>query len=92
MSIVVRYPASGMTKEQYESVRNALTEAGDWPTDGCEAHVWFGEENDMRVSEIWESREKFEAWGDTVMPRIEEAGIQMSGEPEVFDVHIFETF
>jgi heme-degrading monooxygenase HmoA len=46
----------------------------------------------MRVSEIWESREKFEAWGETLMPRIEEAGMEMSGEPEVFEVHIFETF
>jgi hypothetical protein len=26
------------------------------------------------------------------MPRIEEAGMEMSGEPEVFEVHIFETF
>ena len=92
MSIVVRYPASNMTKAQYEAVRNALTEAGDWPTDGCQLHVCFGDENDMRVSEIWESREKFEGWGETLMPRIEEAGFQMSGEPEVFEVHIFETF
>jgi hypothetical protein len=92
MSVVVRYPASNMTKGQYEAVRNALTEAGHWPTDGCQLHVCFGEENDMRVSEVWESREKFEAWGETLMPRIEEAGIQMSGEPEVFEVHIFETF
>jgi hypothetical protein len=92
MSVFVRYPASNLTKGQYEAVHRALTEAGDWPTDGCQFHVCFGEENDMRVREIWESREKFEAWGETLMPRIEEAGIQMSGEPEVFEVHNFETF
>ena len=92
MSILVRYPAANMTTAQYESVRNALTEAGDWPTDGCQVHVCFGEENDRRVSEIWESREKFDAWGEMLTPRIDEAGIQMSGEPEVFEVHIFETF
>ena len=92
MSIVVRYPPSNMTKAQYEAVHDALTGAGDWPTDGCQLHVCFGDENDMRVSEVWESREKFEAWGETVMPRIEEAGIQMSGEPEVLEVHNLETF
>ena len=92
MSILVRYPASNLTKAQYEAVHSALTEAGDWPTDGCQLHVCFGEENDMLVREIWESREKFEAWGATLMPRIEETGIQMAGEPEVFEVHNFETF
>jgi hypothetical protein len=92
MSIVVRFPPSNMTRQQYDSVRNALTASGDWPADGCHLHVLFGDENDLRVSEVWESREKFEAFGEKLGPRIEDAGIQMSGEPEVFDAHIVETF
>ena len=92
MSIVVRFPPSNMTKQQYDSIHDALVESGDWPTDGCQVHVCFGDENDMRVSEIWESREKFETWGEKLMPRIEEAGIQLSGEPEVLEVHNLETF
>jgi hypothetical protein len=92
MSIVVRFPLSNMTRQQYDSVRNALTESGDWPADGCQLHVLFGDENDLRVSEVWESREKFDAFGQTLGPRIEEAGMQLSGEPEVFEAHIFETF
>ena len=92
MSIVVRFPPSGMTRQQYDSVRNALTGSGDWPADGCQLHVLFGDEGDLRVSEVWESREKFEAFGEKLGPRIEEAGIQMGGDPEVFEAHIFETF
>ena len=92
MSIVVRFPVSNMTRQQYDTVRNALTDAGDWPADGCQLHVLFGDENDLRVSEVWESREKLEAFGETLGPRIEEAGIQMSGEPEIFEAHLFETF
>jgi hypothetical protein len=92
MSIVVRITPSNMTRRQYDSVRNALTASGDWPADGCQLHLLFGEENDLRVSEIWESREKYEAFGEKLRPRIEEAGIQMSGEPEVFEAHIVETF
>jgi hypothetical protein len=92
MSIVVRFPLSNMTRQQYDSVRNALTESGDWPADVCQLHVLFGDENDLRVSEVWESREKFDAFGQTLGPRIEEAGMQLSGEPEVFEAHIFETF
>ena len=92
MSIVVRFPSSGMTRAQYDTVRNDLEGAGDWPADGCQVHVCFGEENDLRVSEIWESQEKFAAFGETLRPKIEQAGIQMSGEPEVFEAHVFETF
>lgn len=92
MSIVVRTRPSNMTRQQYDTVRNVLTEAGDWPADGCQLYVLFGDENDMRVSEVWESREKLEAFGDKLRPRIQAAGIQLSGKPELFEAHIVETF
>ena len=92
MSIVVRFPPSNVSKEQYQSVRNALTESGNWPADGCQLHVAFGDDQDIRVSEVWESREKLDAFGQTLMPQLQEAGIQVAGEPEVFEAHIVETF
>lgn len=92
MSIVVRITPSNMTRQQYDTVRNGLTESGGWPADGCQLHVLFGDENDLRVSEVWESREKLDAFGEKLRPRLEEAGIQLSGEPEVFEAHIVETF
>jgi hypothetical protein len=92
LSVVVRYPPSNVTKRQYDSVRSALEQSGNWPADGCELHVCFGDENDIRVSEVWESREKLDAFGATLRPKLDDAGIQLSGEPEVFEAHIFETF
>jgi hypothetical protein len=92
MSILVRFPPSNVSKETYDSVRKTLTDAGEWPADGCEIHVCFGPEDDVRVSEIWESREKFEAFGPTLQPRLEEGGVQLSGEPEFFDVHVVDRF
>ena len=92
MSIVVRFPPSNVTRQQYDTVRNALTESGDWPADGCQLHVLFGDESDIRVSEVWESREKFEAFGETLGPRMQEAGIQLAGEPEIYEALIVETF
>jgi len=92
MSIAVRITPSNMTRQQYDAVRNALTASGDWPADGCQLHVLFGDEGGLRVSEVWESRERFEAFGEKLGPRTEEAGIQMSGDPEVFEAHIVETF
>jgi hypothetical protein len=92
MSIVVRFPPSNTTKQQYDAVRGQLTDAGDWPPEGCQIHVCFGDENDIRVSEIWESRERFEAFGEKLRPRLEENGIQLAGEPEVLDVIALDRF
>jgi hypothetical protein len=92
MSVVVSYPSSNVTRQQYDTVRNALTESGDWPADGCQVHVLFGDESNVRVTEVWESREKLDAFGDRLRPLMEEAGIQLSGEPEVSEVLIVETF
>jgi hypothetical protein len=92
MSIVVRFQPSNVTKQQYDSVRNQLIEAGDWPPEGCQIHVCFGEEDDIRVSEIWESREQFQAFGEKLMPRLEENDIQLAGEPEVLEVLNLERF
>ena len=92
MSIVVRFPPSNASRQQYDTVRKALEDSGNWPADGCQIHVVFGPEDDIRVSEIWESREKFEAFGETLRPKIEEAGIQLAGEPEVYEAQIVETF
>ena len=92
MSIVVRFPASNVTRQQYDSVRSALEGSGDWPPQGCQVHVAFGDEQDIRVSEIWESEESLQAFGEKLRPRLEEAGIQLSGEPDVFQAHVVDTF
>ncbi len=92
MSILLRFPPSNVSKQQYDKVKAELEEAGDWPADGCELHVCFGAEDDVRVSEIWESQEKAQAFGEKLGPKLQDAGIQLSGEPEVLDVHIVERF
>jgi hypothetical protein len=92
MSVVVRFPPSNVSKRQYDSVRGELERAGEWPAAGCQLHVLFGPEDDIRVSEVWESAEKQQAFAEKLGPRMEQAGIQPSGELEVFDVLAFETF
>ncbi len=62
-------------------------QSGNWPPDGLDYHVAFGPSSDLRVSEIWDSREKWEAFLEHLMPLLADAGIQVAGEPEVFEVH-----
>jgi hypothetical protein len=88
MSIVARFASDTTTLEQYEQVLRRLQESGDWPPDGLDIHVAFGSPGaDFRVSEIWDSREQFEAFGQRLRPLLSEAGIELESEPEVFGVH-----
>jgi hypothetical protein len=86
MSFVARFHPTGMTTEQYEEANRQLEGAGVWPPDGLDYHVCFGQDGDLRVSEIWDSQEKFEAFGEKLMPILAEVGIQ-PGAPEILEVH-----
>jgi hypothetical protein len=87
MSIVVRFSPTALTREQYDESLRRLDEAGAWPPDGLDYHVCFGSEGNLRVSEIWDSREQLDAFGDRLMPILGDVGIGFDRDPEIFDVH-----
>jgi hypothetical protein len=87
MSILARFtPASAVTIQQYDETIRRLQESGDFPPDGLEYHVAFDPDDNLRVSEIWDSQEQFEAFGKRLMPILAEAGID-PGEPELLQIH-----
>jgi hypothetical protein len=86
MSIVARFAPASVTTEKYDETVRRFEEEGDFPPDGMEYHVCFLSDGEVRVSEIWDSREKFEAFGERLMPILQEMGID-AGEPELFEVH-----
>jgi hypothetical protein len=86
MSIVVRFHPANLTAERYDE-SHPKVEAAGFPPDGLDYHVCFGSADNLTVSEIWDSREQFEAWGEKLMPVLTESGIEFSGEPEVFEIH-----
>ena len=87
MSILVRFAPASLTQEQYDASVRRLKQEGIFPPDGLDFHVCFGSEPNLRVSEIWDSREQFEAFGEKLMPLLADEGIEFSGEPEVFEAH-----
>ncbi len=88
MSILVRFPpAPGTTTAQYDETVRRLEQSGDFPPGGLEYHVAFESEGNLRVSEIWDSQEQFEAFGQRLMPLLAEMNIQLEGEPEILEVH-----
>jgi hypothetical protein len=87
MSIVVRYQPTGLTRQLYDEVSRRMEGSGSWPPDGMDMHVLFGTEGELRVSEIWDSEEKWRAFREKIVPVLNEVGIEMGGDPEVFPVH-----
>jgi hypothetical protein len=91
MSIVVRFNPTNLTAELYDATTSKLEAAGiAFPPEGMDYHVCFGSADSLRVSEIWDSREQFEAFGERLMPALADAGIEFSGEPEILEVHAIE--
>jgi hypothetical protein len=41
----------------------------------------------MRVSEIWDSQEQLEAFGEVLMPILMEQGMEFSSDPDIFEIH-----
>jgi hypothetical protein len=88
MSIVVRYaPVPSTTTEQYDEVARRLEESGELPADGFDYHVAFYSEGQLRVTEIWDSKEQLEAFGRRVMPLLADVALEHTGEPEILEVH-----
>lgn len=86
MAMLIRFSPSGMTSEQYNAVGQKLQAGGNWPPQGLLAHVCFGSSGNLRVSEVWESREQQAQFAEYLMPILQEENIDLSGEPEILEV------
>jgi hypothetical protein len=76
-----------VTSKQYDETVRRLEALGNWPPEGLAYHVAFRSEGNFRVSEIWDSREQFDAFGEHLMPVLKDVGIELSGEPEMLEIH-----
>ena len=79
--------APDVTSEQYDETIRRLEKSGDWLPAGLEFHVAFMSNGNFRVSEIWDSREQFDAFGKRLMPVLKDIGIELAGEPETREIH-----
>ena len=86
--ILARFTAApDVTPEQYDETLSRLEKSGDWMPEGLEFHVAFMADGNFRVSEIWDSREQFDAFGERLMPVLKDVGIELAGKPEMLEIH-----
>ena len=86
MSFVMRFQPQGMSAATYDECIKRLQAAGAGAPAGRLYHVCFGDPENLSVSDIWDSMENFEAFGATLMPIMQELGIE-AGQPEIVEVH-----
>ena len=85
--LLVRFTPSSLTTDQYDETIRRLEKSGDWLPEGLESHIAFKSNDHLRVSEIWDSREQFDAFGERLMPVLKDVGVELSGEPEMLEIH-----
>jgi hypothetical protein len=86
MSVLIRFAPASLTAAQYDESIRRLEESGAFPPDGLDYHVCFGTDGNLRVSEIWDSQEQLDAFGERLMPILSEIGIE-PGTPELMEIH-----
>ena len=88
MSMLVRFTgAPSLSAAKYDEMMPRIEASGQWPPDGLDYHVAFSSDGTFRVSEIWDSREQFEAFGERLMPILAEGGVELAGPPEIIEIH-----
>jgi hypothetical protein len=86
--VLARFTAApSVTTEQYDETIRRLEKSGDWLPEGLEFHVAFKSNGNFRVSEIWDTREQFDAFGERLMPVLKDVGIELTGEPEMLEIY-----
>ena len=86
MPFVVRFVPKSMSSTQYDQVIKQLEAAGAGSPRGRIFHVAFGPKEALRVSDIWDTHENFDRFGQVLMPILQAAGVD-PGEPEFIEVH-----
>jgi hypothetical protein len=84
--ISMEFPA---TTDQYDQVNEAI---GEEPPDGLMVHTATDMDGTMRIVDVWESADKFAAFGERLGPAVE-AVLGAGGpgpQPEIQELHNLE--
>ena len=86
MSFVIRFSPPSLTAEQYDEVVRRLSDQGVFPAEGLDYELCFGSDDNLKVSQVWDSQEELDGFGERLRPILTEMGID-TGKPEVLEVH-----
>ncbi len=86
MAIGVYFSPAAMSAAQYDECIKALRQAGAGHPTGRAYHVAFGAGPNLSVFDVWTSQAAFDKFGKTLMPILQQLGID-TGTPQIVQVH-----
>jgi hypothetical protein len=86
VSVLIRFAPQSLTAAQYDNAVRRLTAEGVLPAEGLDYEICFGADDNLKVSQVWDTQQQLDAFGERLMPILAELGIN-PGEPEVLEVH-----
>jgi hypothetical protein len=87
MALAISF-TTNLTTAQYDEIWRQLREANAEFPKGRLSHVGWEQDGTMRVVDVWESMDDFEAFGATLMPIIASLGGEAT--PSIHPAHHFQ--
>ena len=85
MAIVAIFEVNGADSSKYDEVIRRLTEIGQDKPDGQMYHICYGDKENLQVINVFESPAKLDAFGATLMPILQDMGVE--AKPAVFEIY-----
>ena len=85
MAILVMFEVNGATSSKYDEVIRRLTAIGQRVPDGQLYHICYGDRQRLQVIDVFESRAQLDAFGATLLPILQDMGIE--AKPTVVEVY-----
>ena len=76
MAIGILFAATSMTAQQYDDCIRKLEQANAGNPPGRVYHACFGAGDKLQVFDVWESQAAFDQFGQTLMPILQQLGIE----------------
>lgn len=85
MAVAIYFHPESLSEPEYRAVVEQLAREGEWPPSGLVHHSCFGEGNQLMVYEVWETQEALDAFGQRLMPVLQQQQLD-PGQPQVMPV------
>jgi len=86
MALSIYFRPKSMNTNQYDDVIKRLEKAGAGNPKGRLYHACFGSNGNLHVHDVWDTKENFDMFGQTLMPILKKVNVD-PGEPEVKEIH-----
>ena len=86
MALGIYLALSGMSADRYNECTKRLKKAGAAHPAGRSFHSSFGTSDKLMVFDVWKSQAAFDKFGKTLMPILQELGID-PGQPSIMNIH-----